>query len=64
MQDPRVPVALPDAGAAHEWVETTDRVAQLMKIIDANKEKVQSLLGAARDANGSRGRAPNKLELP
>ena len=51
MQDPRVPVALPDAHAAHEWVETTDRVAQLMRIIDAHEEKVQSLLGAARDAN-------------
>lgn len=51
MQDPRVPVALPDADAAHKWVETTYRVAKLIRIIDANQEKVQSLLGAARDAN-------------
>jgi hypothetical protein len=50
-QDPPAPVTLPNAHAAHKWLNATNEVATLMRIIHENQEKVDSLLDAAEKAN-------------
>ena len=58
LQDPPVPVTLPNANAARKWADTTyKKVAGLMSIIYKNQGKVDSLLDAAR-------RADYEIEVP